>query len=250
MELLKLLGPKMCLKLPWSRLIFNPQKLFGVSPNPSDQLKSLISRQNEVRAVLANHPETCNPLDYGNKYRAAPPIPQIKNQLGQLVLPVVVPEVFRVPATVVAQFGLNLASSIGLNSVMNNHRCSLVFQDVTQSLRDQLVKLGRQMYNAQLLNGWETLDKWNVNVRDAKSLFKLSALLVKLADACSPRAFQNEWHQMKDNENPVETSRMSEVNNYKNIDDDWTASGELKTRKWQRSTRGKQLKWYPTLTTM
>jgi hypothetical protein len=240
MELLKILGPEMCLKLPWSRLIFSPQKLFGISQNPSDPLNTLISRQNESRQVLASHPETSNPLDYGNKYRAAPPIPQVKHQLGQIVLPAIVPEVFRVPATVVSQFGLNLANSLGLNSVMNNHRCSLAFQDVTQALRDQLIKIGKQIYDAQLLNGWETLYyKWVADVRHAR-VRRLSALLVKLADACSPRAFQNEWHQVKDNENPAETSRLSQTNNnYKNIDDDWTASGESKLRKWQRRTRGK-----------
>ena len=243
-QLLKLLGPCMCLKLPWRRLIFNAIKVFtsdNAAEAPNTLLHHLIAHQNEARALLANHPETCNPLDYDNRYRKAPPIPNIKLQLGQFVLPTVLPDMFTVTPKSAAQFGLSLATTLSLNSVAENNKVSLVLsQDVLHSVQDQLIKSGRQLYDSCLVDyRWATLDRWTAQVREAKSYTRLSFLLVKLADACSLRAFQNEWYQVKINGNHDESTRHTLVPNYSALIEGWTVDGELELRRWQRCTKGK-----------
>ena len=244
MELLKLLHPSMCLKLPWRRLIYNPQKAFSsnnAAEQPNTFLNDLIVHQKEARELLANHPETGNPLDYDNKYRKAPPIPNVKLQLGQFALPIVLPEMFAVTTKSAAQFGLSLATSLSLNSAVEHQKLSLLLsEDVIHSVKDQLIKVGRQMFYSYLLDyRWATLDKWTAQVREAKSFTRLSFLLVKLADSCSPRAFQIEWYQVKANGNEDESTRLTFTSNYSALNEGWTADGELRLRRWQRCTKGK-----------
>lgn len=235
MELLKRLGPQNCLKLPWRRLVFNPHKLFSDNSPP---LQALVLHDKETRALMANHPETINPLEYDNKYRRAPPIPQVKHQLGQFVIPAFLPDLFSVAPKIASQFGLSLVNCLSLNPVMDNLRVGLAYQDVNQSLGDQLIKAAKLLFEARLIDyRWETIDRWSDDVRKAKSFSRLSALLVKLADACYLRAFQSPWYQVKHNENSSEFSRLTNTGSYSAIAESWTAEGELKLRKWQRCTK-------------
>jgi hypothetical protein len=247
-SLLQLLGPETCLKLPWRRLVFNPSKAFtnnvsGTSA-PTEPLDTpildLVSQQKEAREIMSKNPETLNPLDYDNKYRKAPPIPQVNEQLGNFVITPIVPEMFTVAPKAASQFGLDLAGRLSHNSPLGNLVISMNFMDVNQSVRDQLVKVGRLLFDSCLLDPrWGTLDKWAAKVRRAKSFSKLSNLLVILADACCWRAFYREWYQTKENDNRNEIERISHNNSYSTIINGWNADGESKLRNWQRCTKGR-----------
>lgn len=242
-ELLKLIGPDKCLKLPWRRLIFNATKAFlgdKVIAPVNSPLQDLIQHQQEARRYLTNYSDSGNPLEFDNKYRKAPPIPKVKEQLGQFVLPSVLPDMFAVTPKVASQFGVKLWNNLSLNSVMAKNTVDIaLLQDVSQCVRDQLFKLGKVLFDSSLLDHrWGTLDSWKSMIRQAKSFSRLSGLLVRLVDACSPRAFQREWYSIRDNENLEETARLSNNNNYSSIPEGWTSENELRLRKWQRCSRG------------
>lgn len=241
MALLKLLGPEMCLQLPWCRLIFDPRKVFGTpaANNEQSPLKALILHNEEARKLLASHSDMVNPLEYDSKYRKAPPIPLVKQQLGQFVIPAFLPELFVIAPKIVSQFGCHLVDSLSLNSVLGSHKVGLTYHDVNQSLRDQMIKMAKQLFDTRMIDyHWDTLDIWCAGVKNAMSFSRLSSFLIKLADACSMRAFQSSWYQVKDNENACEAGRLTSTSNYLAIAECWTAEEELKLRCWQRCTKG------------
>eukprot|EP00804_Cyclotella_cryptica_P023616 CCRYP_011960-RB/>CCRYP_011960-RB protein AED:0.00 eAED:0.00 QI:653/1/1/1/1/0.66/3/1621/2004 len=245
-ELIRLLGPEMCLKLPWRGLVFDPHKMFATgdynrtptsSPSISNCLDSLISYQNEKRELLANHPDTANPLDYDNKYRRAPPIPKLKHQLGQFIFPTVVPEMVTFPTKIGAQLLLSLSNATSLGICP---KVSMPFPDVIQSIRDTLVKTGRLLYDGCLLDyRWGTLDQWRARVQNANSFSQLSVLLVKLADACCPRAFHRQWYEVKESGNVDETTRLASNGHgivFSSIIEGWSPEREKRRRRWERCT--------------
>ena len=98
-ELLKIMGPEICLALPWLRIPFSPQKVFAdqemitngeipsLSPNfTQEYLGALISHQNETKECIASYSEQNNPMLYLNSYRRAPLILIVQAQT--LLLPI------------------------------------------------------------------------------------------------------------------------------------------------------------------
>lgn len=212
------------------------------SPNNiSHLLDSLVSHQNEKKEMLTNHPDAANPLDYDNKYRRAPPIPKIKHQLGQFTFPTVVPEMITFPAKCSAQLWLSLSNAASLDSTMDIFpNLSMPFPDVMQSIRDTFVKTGRLLYDGCLLDyRWGTFDRWRGKVQNANSFSQLCMLLVKLADACCPRAFHRQWYEVRENGNIDETARIAsngQSSFFSRTTEGWTPDRESRRRRWERCT--------------
>jgi hypothetical protein len=248
-ELLNLLGPAMSLRLPWRQLLFDPEKVFNPSKfaissastaNISNELQELVSHQKEARLLLENHSDMANPLDYDNKYRKAPPILKLKHQLKHFIFPTVIPEFVTFPARTGAQLVLALSATAALDS-KSPPSPGFPFHDVVRSLRGVLIKTERLLYDGCLLDyQWESL-RWRAKVNNACTFLRLSALLVRLSDACCPRAFQSQWNEVKKNGNQDEIARTASVDqkgSLSSIFEGWSADRELRTRRWERITKG------------
>lgn len=246
-ELLKLLGPKMCLLPPWIRLSFSPRKLFvdaspnAIQPGMVESINKLIAFKNEERlmAVASNSAEINNAMLYENKFRRAPADVLVQHQLGQFILPAQMSDIISHTTKV---GGLTNASLDPTAEQVPSVR--IHYFDPLLSLCDKMVTFERLFRDAYLLddrwgtNGDEMDDYgWSHRVRSASSITELAALLVKLVDACSLRAFQLKWFAVKDNGNDEEVARLSEGQSEPSaLADDWTLEKEQHRRKWERCT--------------
>lgn len=241
-ELLKLLGPKICLSLPWRHIKFEPKNIWSDIAEKEDFTeKCLVTYQFEEKNLSEKNPEIYNPISYINNYRRAPPIPIVKAHQGQFQCPVIVPEIVNYPTKVNAL--TNAAYDLTSDAINKARR--IAYLDPVQSVRDKMIKLERCLCDACLLDeSWGTRgygmdeDGWKKKVQEAESIKSLSILLVKLVDACSGKVFCKEWHEMKANGNADELENLSadeasqefsEVSGEKS-----SIESELTRRKWDR----------------
>jgi len=243
-ELLKLLGPKFCLSLPWRHIKFEPKNIWpDIAGREDFTEKCLVTYQFEEKNLSEKNPEIFNPISYINNYRRAPPVPIVKAHQGQFQCPVIVPEIVNYPTKINAL----TSAAYDLTSDALNKARRIAYLDPVQSVRDKMIKLERCLCDACLLEeSWGTLgygmdeDGWKKKVQEAESIKSLSILLVKLVDACSGKVFCKEWHEMKENGNELEnlaadeaSQEFSEVSGEKS-----SIETELTRRKWERCSIG------------
>ncbi|KAL7535775.1 hypothetical protein ACHAXR_009233 [Thalassiosira sp. AJA248-18] len=184
-ELLKLLGPKICLALPWLRVPFNPRKVFaaikttttssvaaaaannngGIAApiiaaplqafnNPvmmkeEDYLRSLIQHQTETMTFLSSNSELNNPMVYSNSYRRAPPVPMVKAQQGNFLYPSnTIPDINNYP-TKTAALSISL---VDLTINRDSHTMRIPYLDPIKSIRDKMIRMEKSLCGACLLD--------------------------------------------------------------------------------------------------
>ena len=243
LELLKLLGPKLCFSLPWRHIKFNPRKIWPSSSRDEahDFLQSLVAYQTEERELFLGNSELYNPVLYINNYRRAPPIPILKAHLGQFSCPAILHDINNYPTKVSALSISSLDPTSELGPQVRIPYC-----DPVQSIRDKMIKLEKSLCDACLLDtGWGTRqygmdeDGWKKKIYEANSIRILATLLIKLVDASCSRAFYKQWHELKDNGNTEEVLRLSPGSSNQEftlISSEWSPEKEKVRRKWERCT--------------
>ena len=208
-KLLKLLGPQVCMALPFLRISFRPQKVFADHEASTNEettmphrkfmqktIQKLKSHQEETLQFLSNHSEWNNPMMYSNAYHKAPSVPIIKAQLGHFLLhsnEVVSINSYSVSRTVSLSIAL-----LDLTDPLDNN-ISIPAFDPIKSIRNKIIFLGRSLDSACLLDlNWTRNDDWKNRVENAKSIGTLSSLLINLIDACCLRAFLPVWYKSKE----------------------------------------------------
>jgi hypothetical protein len=251
-ELLKLLGPQVCLALPFLRITFRPQKVFAdfeTSTNEEyttshrkcmkETIQKLISHQEETLHLLSKHSEWNNPMIYSNAYHKAPSIPIIKAQLGHFLLQsneVVSISHYSVSSTVALSIPLlDLTDQLDKN-------ISIPTFDPIKSIRDKLLFLRRSLDSACLLDlMWTRNDYWKTRVENAKSIQTLSSLLINLIDACCLRAFLPVWYTPKESNinadggaGRVQPALNKSEDTFVTLSDEWGPKQASIFRKWGR----------------
>lgn len=219
-ELLKLLGPNVCLALPWLRLPFNPRQLFAEYATPGDTtpppgqparttLHRLIAHHNTVRGFLSSNPEMNNPFMYNNSYRRAPPVPVIKLHQGiHFFYPSnTIPDGNVYPTrNAVSSLSVSVAD-VTVSPTKGDVRIS--YLDPIKCVRDKIIRLEKSLSGACLLDvtwgldisvdnsGWNC---WKRRVEMATYIKQLSSLLVELTDATCSKAFVPDWYSLKESE--------------------------------------------------
>lgn len=251
-ELLKLLGPQVCLALPFLRITFRPQKVFAdfeTSTNEEyttphrkvmqDTIQKLISHQEETLLLLSNHTEWNNPMIYSNAYHKAPSLPIIKSQLGHFLLQsneVVSISHYSVSST--------MALSIPLLDLTDqlNKNLSILALDPIKSIRDRLIFLERSLDSACLLDlKWTKKNHWKTRVENAKSIQTLCSLLINLIDAICLRAFLPVWYTPKESNinadggaGRVQPAYSEPEEFFVTLSDAWGPKEASIFRKWER----------------
>ncbi|KAL7471524.1 hypothetical protein ACHAXS_011820 [Conticribra weissflogii] len=244
-ELLKLLGPKFCLSLPWRHIKFEPKIIWpDIEEKDSVTMKCLITYQSDEKSLSEKNPEIYNPISYINNYRRAPPLPIVKAHQGQFQCPVIIPDIVNYPTKVNALTN----TAYDLTSDALNKARRIAYLDPVQSVRDKMIKLERCLCDACLLDeSWGTLgygmdeDGWKKKVQKSRSIKSLSTLLVDLIDACSGKVFCKEWYELKENgADESESLAADEVSQeFSEVSDDTCSMAtELTRRKWERCTVG------------
>ena len=245
-ELLKLLGPKALLALPWLRVPFNPQRLIAMANNggtvsPNDwtlqnkSIDKLMTHQSEERQRLSNNLAQCNPTIYVNSYRRAPPVQMIKSHQGQLFCHL--PDALHYPGKIT-----NPLSVPNLDvTTERQYNVHIPRFDPIKPIRDEMIKMERSLNGACLLDvRWDVNENglikndsecWKAKVERANSILKLSSLLVELIDATCLKAFDPHWYS-------AEERRSDHSNNNSNdsliTSDQWSPKLESTRRKWER----------------
>ena len=258
-ELLKLLGPKTCLALPWLRLPFNPQKLIvgqaaalpsAVVPSSwslqDTSTRSLMNHYKETQQLLSSHTEEANPTLYSNNYRRAPPVPIIKSHQGQLISSITVPDVN------MNAYPNKLTNSLStmildVTAERNDNVCVPYF-DPIKRVRDKMIAMERSLYGACLLDTqWYVKNDgsirkknecWRSKIQTATSIKKLSSLLVSLVDASCLRSFVPQWYK-----NDVKDQRDERDETLITVPDGWSPQRESTRRKWERSNENDVLRF-------
>ena len=258
-EVLKLLGPKVCMSLPWHRIPFNPQRTFAgiksaatlencmpqyiqqlLKAQEVADLGTLVTHQEDARKYLSNHSEWNNPMVYINSYRKAPPVQMVKSHQGHFFYPSnVFPDINNYP-TKTSALAVTLTD---LTVDRQGHSLKITFVDPMKSIRDKMTRLERSLNGACLLDmRWGVLDHyligddWKQKVERANSIKDLATLLIKLIDACCLKVFVPEWYKQKENsdEESGRLSPVSDINESSFISDDWNPKQEQIKRKWDR----------------
>ncbi|KAL3822776.1 hypothetical protein ACHAXA_009650 [Cyclostephanos tholiformis] len=243
-ELFKLLGPEICLALPWLRIPFDPQKVFAdqemvtdgeVSPLNITQknLRTLISHQKEKNEFLVHNSERA--IEYLNSYRKAPSVPIVKNlflhplhdnlEMNKYLYPT---STVPISATI-----LDMTDHLDLD-------VSIQVFDPIKPIHDNMICLERTLRNACLLDlNWGRSDHdvydssfWKKRIKQAKSIRKLSSLLVYMVDNCCLKAFLPHWYNPKEsNFRPVEVVGCLSPST---LSEGWSPKQESIRRKWER----------------
>jgi len=252
-ELLKLLGPQVCLALPFLRITFRPQKVFAdyckTSTNKEhatphrkfmqETIQKLISHQEETLQLLSNRSEWNNPMIYSNAYHKSPSLPIIKAQLGHFLLQsneVVSTSHYGVSSTVALSIPL-----LDLTDQLDKNKSIPAF-DPIKSIRNKLIFLGRSLDSACLFDlKWTRNDYWKTRVENAKSIRSLSSLLINLIDACCLRAFLPVWYTPKENNINADGGAVRVQPAYNDLEksfvtlsDEWGPKQASIFRKWER----------------
>ena len=247
-ELLKLLGPEICLALPWLRIPFSPQKVFPdqeirkngeISPLNSSQeyLRSLISHQKDLAS------DSGRALEYLNSYRKAPSVSTVKALFLHPSHDRLDMNNYPYPTNSVP-----LSATIADMTDRHDYDVSIQVFDPIKPICDNMILLERSLRNACLLNlNWGGTDHhvfasdfWKKEVEQAKSIKKLSSLLINLVDACCLKAFLPHWY--KPNENNLSpdggAGRLSpakiDSNEFLTLSEEWSPKQESTRRKWER----------------
>lgn len=283
-EVLKLLGPEICLALPWLRLPFNPQHVFAkYSPSVQDAaardridnegtpaeimaeltrlqqakaLGPLVAHQKEASGFLSRSPEMNNPVVYSNAYRRAPPELLVKKHQGPSFFESSgLPDLNNYPTKTASLSVPILDLTVSFGSSVRTQ-----YLDPVKSLRDKITGLELSLYTACLLDErWGVLHGsgdpidprgWKKKVENCSTIRGLSCLLVTLVDACSLKAFVPQWYTTKENSgNQSGSGRESPVDGDSTespiaISDDWSADYELTRRKWERCRGNETLRLF------
>ncbi len=209
MELVKLLGPGMCVNFPWRQIQFTPQRLFDADQNnPSLQL--LIQVQSQARTLRATKVELYNPMTFANGYRRAPHPPAMNALPGAAGLQLIVSSANYYPIST------PLSISMVDPSIEKPRPIELPYRDHMQSIRDRMITIERSLYDACLLDVEWGIDEdvidlpfWRRRVENAKSVRNLSSLLVELVDACCVRAFHGDWYARDQNSTQVDAKSIN-----------------------------------------
>ncbi len=247
-ELLKLLGPEICLALPWSRIPFNPQNVFNDqelvkngenSPLNSSQkyFQSLISHQMNLAS------DSGRALEYLNGYRKAPSASCANALFIHPTHDRLDVNNFPYPTNSVI-----LSTTILDMTEHHDNDVSIQVVDPIKPIRDNMIFLQRSFQNACLLDlNWSGTnyhvlesDFWKQEVEQAKSIKKLSSLLINLVDACCLKAFLPRWYKLNANNRSPDggAGRLSpakiDSNEFFTLSEEWTPKQESIRRKWER----------------
>lgn len=253
-ELLKLIGPEICLSLPWLRVPFSPQKVFAdqemltngvLTPSPPNlNLRTLISHQKGTQEFLASHSEQNNPMVYLNSYRRAPSVSIVKAHQG----------LFLFPLNDLTEMHIYLTSTVPLSvpildlTVYQDYNVSIPVFDPIKPIRDNMICLERSLSNACLLDlNWGRNDHlmydavfWKKKVEKANSIKTLCSLLIDLVDACCLRAFVPHWYKVKESNLSPDggSGRLLPFRDSKEmfstLSEEWSPKQESIRRKWER----------------
>ena len=233
MELVKLLGPAICVNYPWRQIQFTPQRIFGIDQNKKDpSLQLLIEYQNEARAHRVSKVELYNPMTFANGYRRAPHPPSMNALPGAAGVFLLVPSVNYFPISTPLSISM-------VDPTMDQFRpIDVPYRDHMQSIRDKMITIERSLYDACLLDMEWGIDEdvidlpfWRRRVENAKSVKRLSSLLVELIDACCVRAFHGEWYARDqkaapNDAKPINIGKLA----------DFDPKHEIEMRRWERLT--------------
>ncbi len=230
-ELVKLLGPGMCVNFPWRQIQFTPQRVFQMVQNsPSFQL--LIEYQNQVRSHRVSKIDQYNPMTFANGYRRAPHPPSMNALPGAAGLQWLVSSANYYPVST------PLSVSMVDPTVEQFRPIDVPYRDHMQSIRDKMITIERALYDACLIDvEWGIDDDiidlsfWRSKVETAKSVKRLSSLLVELVDACCVRAFHREWYARDQiptqaDAKPINIGKLADFN----------PKHEIEKRRWERLT--------------
>jgi hypothetical protein len=231
MELVKLLGPGLCFNFPWRQIQFTPERIFGKQEDEVDPSMKLVAQyQSQAKENRVTKAELYNPMTYTNRYRRAPHPPSMNALPGAANVFLLVPSVNYFPIST------PLSVSMADPTMEQFRPIEVPYRDHMQSIRDKLISIERSLYDACLLD-----EKWGLNedeidlpfwrrkVEKAKSVKRLSSLLVELIDACSVRAFHSEWYDKQavhPDGKPINIGKLADFN----------ASHEIEIRRWERLT--------------
>jgi len=248
-ELLKIMGPEICLALPWLRIPFSPQKVFADQemitngeipsspPNFTQEfLRTLISHQNETKECLASNSGQNNPMVYLNSYRRAPSVSIVKAHQG----------LFLFPSNDNSDLNNYPTKSVQLSVVLldltdpQDYYVSIPVFDPIKPIRDNMICLEQSLRNACLLDlNWDRNKHcvydagfWKKKVEHAKSIRKLCSLLIGLVDACCLKAFVPHWYNLKESNLIPDggTGRLVPST----LSDEWGPKQESIRRRWER----------------
>ncbi|KAL7431201.1 hypothetical protein ACHAXM_002597 [Skeletonema potamos] len=233
MELLKLLGPKICVNYPWRQIQFTPQRIFGMEQKGIDpSLQLLIQYQSEVRSHRVEKVELYNPMTFANGYRRAP------HPLSMNALPGAAGVLLLVSSLNYYPISTPLSMCM-VDPTMEQFRpIDVPYRDHMQSIRDKMIAIERSLYDACLIDvkwGIEEdvidLPFWRRRVENAKSVKRLSSLLVELIDACCVRAFHGEWYS-RDQKGTPNDAKPINIGKLADFD----PKHEIEMRRWERLT--------------
>jgi hypothetical protein len=231
MELVKLLGPGMCVNFPWRQIQFTPQRIFGMEQNnPSLQL--LIQHQSQARSQRVSKVELYNPMTFANGYRRAPHPPAMNALPGAAGLQLLVSSMNYYPISTPLSISM-------VDPTMEQCRpIDMPYRDHMQSIRDRMITIEHSLYDACLIDVEWGIDEeiidlpfWRRKVENAKSVKKLSSLLVELVDACCVRAFHGEWYARDQKSSqldakPINIGKLA----------DFDPKHGIEMRRWERLT--------------
>jgi hypothetical protein len=202
-----------------------------VQVDPSLQL--LIEHQNQAREHRIKKVEMYNPMTFANGYRRAPHPPTMNALPGAAGVFLLVPSVNYYPVSTPLSIAM-------VDSTMEQFRpIEVPYRDHMTSIRDKMITIERSLYDACLIDvNWglteEIIDLpfWRRRVEKAKSVKRLSSLLVELIDACCVRAFHSEWYSLNkqalghDGSRPINIGKLADFN----------PKHEIDMRRWERMT--------------
>ena len=231
-ELVKLLGPGMCVNYPWRQIQFTPQRVFQMDQNnPSLQL--LVEYQSEARLRRVSNVELYNPMTFANGYRRAPHPPSMNALPGAAGLQLLVSSANYYPIST------PLTISMVDPTLEQLRPIDVPYRDHMQSIRDKMITMERALYDACLIDvEWGIIDEdvidlpfWRRRVENAKSVNRLSSLLVELVDACCVRAFHGDWYARDQisaqlDAKPINIGKLA----------DFDPRHEIEKRRWERLT--------------
>jgi hypothetical protein len=236
-KLVNLLGPALCLSYPWRQIQFTPQRVFGMQPmdqlqvNPSLQL--LTQYQGQAREDRIMKVDMYNPMTFQNGYRRAPHPASMNALPGAAGVFLLVPSVHYYPIST------PLSIAMVDPTIEQFGPIDLPYRDHMTSVRDKMIQMERALYDACLVDmNWGLdediidLEFWRRKVYEAKSVKRLSSLLVELIDACCIRAFHSEWYALNkealvhDGSKPINIGKLADFNPQHGIH----------LRRWERMT--------------
>ena len=229
--LVKLLGPELCINYPWRQIQYVPQRVFEMDRNnPSLQL--LIRHQNEMRIRRVSRVESFNPMTFANAYRRAPHPPAMSALPGTSGVYLLVSSLNYYPISTPLSIAMVDPTIEKFNPI------EMPYRDHMQSIRDKMITIERALYDACLIDAKWGIEEdeidlpfWRRKVEKAKTIKRLSSLLIELVDACCLRAFHKEWYIRDQKVASIDTKSI-------NIGKlcDFNPKHAIELRRWERLT--------------